>query len=181
MKQSIQRLFREAGPLIGAITATVVVSPEIESSGRVDQDSLRSGIDAAGSGDGAIAQHGDRMGETEFALYLGRSKGRRAHDDDGEVNLVFIFPDEGFELRHIETRAGTVRVEKMEKERFLTRRLEHLSRGRQLYQGAALYVMVVGGDRGRQAVPYFISPEDKADSAGQKDQPTSYEAGFHTA
>src|ERR1700683_5204627 len=81
---------------------------------RIQQDRLRRGINAALRRDGGIERHRDI--QIELVLYLLRRIFIIIQDNDGKRHPVSVFLRQRFEKRNIETRAGTVGIEKVDED-----------------------------------------------------------------
>jgi len=113
MKQILQRQLRIAALFVCAISAAIVIASVKKLSAGVDDNGLRSGIDATGSRYKRIPDNGNIPGKIEPSPdVIGRIIFIR-HQDNGKAYLLSVLFYQFAEMRNIESATGAVRIEKV--------------------------------------------------------------------
>ena len=99
-EQRIDRHLGIVASCIRAVPALVIIAPIVKAAARIQQDSLRSGINAACRRDGGI--EGYRDIHVELVLYFLRRIVFIIQDNDGEGDLIAVFFYKGFEVGYVE-------------------------------------------------------------------------------
>lgn len=114
-----ERIDRHLGIIascIRTVPALVIIAPVVQAVGRIQQHSLRSGINAARRRNSGIKRYGDI--HVEFALYLLRRIIFIVQDNDSKRNLLPVFSYKSFEIGNVKAGTGAVRVKEMQEYRF---------------------------------------------------------------
>src|SRR5688572_926559 len=109
--QRIQGHLNEIAVLIDAVPGAIIVAPEIQSVVILNKSSLRGGIYTTGLCQFFILVHYDRY--ILFYHVFGGGHILRFCDNHIKINLLLVFFAQRKKMFKIESRAGTIRTEKM--------------------------------------------------------------------
>jgi len=113
MKQILQRQLRIAALFVCAISAAIVIASVKKLSAGVDDNGLRSGIDATGDCHERIPDNGNVFRKIESVTdIIGRIIFIR-HQDNGKAYFLPILFYQLTEMRNVEPAAGAVGVEEV--------------------------------------------------------------------
>ena len=142
--------------------------------GRIQQDGLWSGINAACRRDGGI--EGYRDIHVELILYFLRRIFIVIQDYDGERDFIPVFPYKRFEIGHVEAGTRTVRVKEMKEYRFAAGNGQFPTK---VDKGARPDRVILLWNRCRKAIFPVSVPEDIGHTAKNSQQPCYGNCLFH--